>query len=164
MEVSKRDMIPQTFEIHSPSNYWKPISRKWMLACFHGWLHVTLKPRAGVFCKLFNFCLPVGSFTTTFDGETEAIAVAVQQPSLRESVFNRAVVLSNSKSLKLLHKILTASLRVDRNVDSFWRTFLIKFLSRGYRHTAASWETNTQTYLLRKVAWWSRDPTRALSF
>ncbi|GFX62598.1 RNase H domain-containing protein [Trichonephila clavipes] len=53
---------------------------------------------ASIFCELLSFYLPLGIFTTSFDGEIEAIAVAVEQLSLRSSEFNRVVIFSDSKS------------------------------------------------------------------
>ncbi|GFX51811.1 uncharacterized protein TNCV_5015131 [Trichonephila clavipes] len=48
--------------------------------------------------NLFNFYLPLGIFTTAFDDEIEAIIVAIEKLSLRSSIFNKAVNLSDSKS------------------------------------------------------------------
>ncbi|XP_035213477.1 uncharacterized protein LOC118187377 [Stegodyphus dumicola] len=53
-------------------------------------------PEAGAFSKLFSFYIPVGAYSTHFDGELKAIHVAAQQLSLRQSSFRRAVVLSDS--------------------------------------------------------------------
>ncbi|GFS62622.1 uncharacterized protein TNCV_3736911 [Trichonephila clavipes] len=53
---------------------------------------------ASIFCELLSFYLILGIFTAAFDGEIEAIAVAVEQLSLRSSKFNRAIIFSDSKS------------------------------------------------------------------
>lgn len=53
---------------------------------------------AGIHCELFNFYLPIGPCATAFDGEIEAITVAIQQLSIRKHSFERAVILSDSKS------------------------------------------------------------------
>lgn len=53
---------------------------------------------ADIFCDLFCFYLPVGRFSTHFDGEIESIFVSLQQLSIRQSSFEQAVILSDSTS------------------------------------------------------------------
>ncbi|GFW09226.1 uncharacterized protein TNCV_2101801 [Trichonephila clavipes] len=53
---------------------------------------------ADIFFELFSLYLPLGIFTTAFDAEIEAIAIAVEQLLLRSSEFNRAVIFSHSRS------------------------------------------------------------------
>ncbi|XP_035222904.1 uncharacterized protein LOC118195686 [Stegodyphus dumicola] len=73
------------------------------------WIHVYMdgsqtdriqEAGAGVFSKLFSFYLPVGAYSTHFDGELKATNVALQQLSLRQSSFRRALVLSDLTSAK----------------------------------------------------------------
>jgi ribonuclease HI len=99
-KVLKRYMIPEhlkaialeTIDTRFPESEWLHVFTDGsMLDRHHG-------AGAGVFCELFNFYLPVGPFTTAFDGEIEAIAVAVQQLALRRANFARAVIFSDSKS------------------------------------------------------------------
>ncbi|GFW25006.1 hypothetical protein TNCV_3155091 [Trichonephila clavipes] len=52
---------------------------------------------ACIFYELLSFYLPLGIFTTAFDDEIEAIALAVGQLSPRSSDFNRTVIFSDSK-------------------------------------------------------------------
>ncbi|GFX45267.1 transposable element Tcb2 transposase [Trichonephila clavipes] len=63
------------------------------------------KPRlvagAGVFCDLFSFYLHVDSHTTHYDGEIEAIHLALHQLSARLSTPDKAVILSSS-ALRIL--------------------------------------------------------------
>ncbi|XP_054711430.1 uncharacterized protein LOC129221019 [Uloborus diversus] len=54
---------------------------------------------AGIHRELFSFYLPMGPLTTAFDGEVEAITVAVQHPSIRAHSFERSVLTSGSKSV-----------------------------------------------------------------
>ncbi|XP_015915820.1 uncharacterized protein [Parasteatoda tepidariorum] len=53
---------------------------------------------AGVFSKLFSFYLPVGAYSTHFDGELKVIQVALQQLSLIQNSFKKVVILSDSTS------------------------------------------------------------------
>ncbi|KAI5717804.1 hypothetical protein M8J77_011529 [Diaphorina citri] len=53
---------------------------------------------AGVTSELFSFYKGLGPFTTNFDGETEAIKIAVQQLLYRTNNFSKAVILSDSKA------------------------------------------------------------------
>ncbi|GFW61221.1 uncharacterized protein TNCV_434451 [Trichonephila clavipes] len=69
----------------------------------HVFIHGSLLDRyhgagARIFCESLSVYLPPGIFTTAFDDEIEAIAVAVEQLSLRSSEFNRAVNFCDSKS------------------------------------------------------------------
>ncbi|GFV94331.1 uncharacterized protein TNCV_2267851 [Trichonephila clavipes] len=52
----------------------------------------------GVFSHLFSFYLHAGPLTTHFDGEVEAIHIALQQLAVRLSPIERAVILSDSTS------------------------------------------------------------------
>ncbi|GFS95844.1 uncharacterized protein LOC103524116 [Trichonephila clavipes] len=52
----------------------------------------------GVFSHLFSFYLHAGPLTTHFDGEVEAIHVALQQLAVRLPPIERAVILSDSTS------------------------------------------------------------------
>ncbi|GFX62747.1 uncharacterized protein LOC103524116 [Trichonephila clavipes] len=52
----------------------------------------------GVFSHLFSFYLHAGPLTTHFDGEVEAIYIALQQLAVRLPPIERAVILSDSTS------------------------------------------------------------------
>ncbi|GFV11475.1 uncharacterized protein LOC103521360 [Trichonephila clavipes] len=52
----------------------------------------------GVFSHLFSFYLHAGPLTTHFDGEVEAIHIALQQHAVRLPPIERAVILSDSTS------------------------------------------------------------------
>ncbi|GFW76761.1 uncharacterized protein LOC103524116 [Trichonephila clavipes] len=52
----------------------------------------------GVFSHLFSFYLHAGPLTTHFDGEVEAIHIALQQLAVRLPPLERAVILSDSTS------------------------------------------------------------------
>ncbi|GFV65935.1 uncharacterized protein LOC103521360, partial [Trichonephila clavipes] len=52
----------------------------------------------GVFSHLFSFYLHTGPLTTHFDGEVEAIHIALQQLAVRLPLIERAVILSDSTS------------------------------------------------------------------
>lgn len=109
-QFSKRDMISEqlksivleTTEIRFPESEWLH---------FHGYHHVKYRLwcRSGIFCKLFNFCLPLCSFAIA-NGKIEAIANAVKQ-----GYFNRAIVLSYSESASSL--CIKISLRVSENFN-----------------------------------------------
>ncbi|XP_035212321.1 uncharacterized protein LOC118186350 [Stegodyphus dumicola] len=100
MKVDKKEMSPEqirtvaleTIEQRFPAEEW-----------IHAYTDGSLTDRiqgagTGVFSKLFSFYIPVGAYFTNFDGELKAIHVALQQLSLRQSSFRRAVVLSDSTS------------------------------------------------------------------
>ena len=53
---------------------------------------------ADILSEFFSFYLPVILFTTTFNGEIEAIAAVFKQLSVRRSDFNRVVIFSDFKS------------------------------------------------------------------
>ncbi|XP_035213786.1 uncharacterized protein LOC118187637 [Stegodyphus dumicola] len=92
MKVDKKEMSPEqirtialeTIEQRFPAEEWIRVYTDGSL--------IDRIPRAGagVFSKLFSFYIPVGAYSTHFDG---AIHVALQQLSLRQSSFRRAVVL-----------------------------------------------------------------------
>ncbi|GFU61147.1 uncharacterized protein LOC103524116 [Trichonephila clavipes] len=71
------------------------------------WLHIytdgslldfAQRAGIGVFSHLFSFYLHAGSLTTHFDGEVEAIHIALQQLAVRLPPIERAVILSDSTS------------------------------------------------------------------
>uniref|UniRef100_A0A8D9AWA7 ribonuclease H n=1 Tax=Cacopsylla melanoneura TaxID=428564 RepID=A0A8D9AWA7_9HEMI len=53
---------------------------------------------AGVTSELFSFYKGLGPLTTNFDGETEAIKIAVQQLLFRTDKFTKAVILTDCKA------------------------------------------------------------------
>ena len=53
---------------------------------------------AGIHCKLFSFYIPVGQHMSAYDGEIEAIRVALTQLALHTEKFTNAVILSDSKA------------------------------------------------------------------
>ncbi|GFX11503.1 uncharacterized protein LOC103524116 [Trichonephila clavipes] len=79
----------------------------WKLSIPEEWLHIytdgSLLDFAqgagiGVFSHLFPFYLHAGPLTTHFDGEVEAIHIALQQLAVRLPPIERAVILSDSTS------------------------------------------------------------------
>jgi ribonuclease HI len=56
------------------------------------------KAGAGIYSELFSHYISVGNHRTSFDGETTAIAIALQQLLLRPTAFKKAVLLVDSKS------------------------------------------------------------------
>lgn len=116
-----------------------------------------------VFCKLFNFCLLIDLFTIAFEGEIEAIVVAVQQYSLRESVYNRAAVLSDSKPARQAFANNSHSESQSFGLQTAFEGLFSKFISSGYQHTVTSCATNTWSYLLRKGVLVAQRTTRTLS-
>ncbi|XP_035231704.1 uncharacterized protein LOC118203530 [Stegodyphus dumicola] len=74
-------------------------AKEWMHVYTDGSLTVRIqRAGVGVFIKLYIFYIPVGAYSTHFDGELKAIHVTLQQLSLRQSSFRRVVVLSDSIS------------------------------------------------------------------
>ena len=53
---------------------------------------------AAIYSTLFSFYLPLRQFQTNFDGELEAINIALQQLYCHLLLFTKVVVLSDSKS------------------------------------------------------------------
>ncbi|XP_035213545.1 uncharacterized protein LOC118187438 [Stegodyphus dumicola] len=100
MKVDKKEMSPEQLRTIA----FETIKQRFPV---EEWIHVytdgCLTDRiqvagAGVFSKLFSFYIPVGGYSTHFDGELKAIHVALQQLSLRQSSFGRVVVLPDSTS------------------------------------------------------------------
>jgi len=56
-----------------------------------------INPGAGIYCELFSCCTPVGQHSTAFDGEIEAIRIALRLLNLQQNKFERAVTFSDSK-------------------------------------------------------------------
>ncbi|XP_015929558.1 uncharacterized protein [Parasteatoda tepidariorum] len=57
---------------------------------------------AGVFCHLFSACASVGYSASAYDGEIEAILIALKQLQCRTDQFSSAAILSDSKAAALL--------------------------------------------------------------
>ncbi|XP_035205178.1 uncharacterized protein LOC118180158 [Stegodyphus dumicola] len=100
MKVDKKEMSPEqirtivseTIEQRFPAEEWIHVYTDGSLTDKIHWAG------AGGFSKLFSLYIPVGAYSIYFDGELKAIHVALQQLSLRQSSFRRAVVLSDSTS------------------------------------------------------------------
>ena len=52
----------------------------------------------GVFCKLFSFYSTVSKFRSAFDGEIEAILIALKQLNYFENKFEKAVLFIDTQS------------------------------------------------------------------
>uniref|UniRef100_A0A8D8UCR9 ribonuclease H n=1 Tax=Cacopsylla melanoneura TaxID=428564 RepID=A0A8D8UCR9_9HEMI len=53
---------------------------------------------AGATCKLFSFYRSLGPYTTNFDGEVEAIKIALTQLLFQPNLFGKVVILTDSKA------------------------------------------------------------------
>jgi len=56
---------------------------------------------AGIYCELFSCCMPLGQHSTAFDGEIEAVLMALRLLNLHQNNFERAVIFSDSKGAVL---------------------------------------------------------------
>ncbi|GFV80170.1 uncharacterized protein LOC103524116 [Trichonephila clavipes] len=81
-------------------NYQYPLPTGGVASHLHRWLTLGLCPMRWhwCFCHLFSFYLHAGPLTTHFDGEVEAIHIALQQLAARLPPIERAVILSDSTS------------------------------------------------------------------
>ncbi|GFU89049.1 membrane-associated tyrosine- and threonine-specific cdc2-inhibitory kinase [Trichonephila clavipes] len=100
LNVRKRDLSPtalhaialETINTRFPPEEWLPIYTDGSLLDFAQGAGI------GVFSHLFSFYLHAGPLTTHFDGEVEAIHIALQQLAVRLPPIERAVILSDSTS------------------------------------------------------------------
>ncbi|GFY22899.1 uncharacterized protein LOC103524116 [Trichonephila clavipes] len=100
LNVKKRDLSPtalhaialETINTRFPPEEWLHIYTDGSLLDFAQGAGI------GVFCHLFSFYLHVGPLTTHFDGEIEAIHIALQQLAVRLPPIERAEILSDSTS------------------------------------------------------------------
>ncbi|GFX03683.1 probable RNA-directed DNA polymerase from transposon BS [Trichonephila clavipes] len=100
LNVRKRDLSPtalhaialETINTRFPPEEWLHIYTDGSLLDFAQGAGI------GVFCHLFSFYLHAGPLTTHFDGEVEAIHIALQQLAVRLPPIERAVILSDSTS------------------------------------------------------------------
>ncbi|GFV97120.1 uncharacterized protein LOC103524116 [Trichonephila clavipes] len=100
LNVRKRDLSPtalhaialETINTRFPPEEWLHIYTDGSLLDFAQGTGI------GVFSHLFSFCLHAGPLTTHFDGEVEAIHIALQQLAVRLPPIERAVILSDSTS------------------------------------------------------------------
>ncbi|GFW14916.1 uncharacterized protein LOC103521360 [Trichonephila clavipes] len=100
LNVRKRDLSPtalhaialETISTRFPPEEWLHIYTDGSLLDF------AQGAGFGVFSHLFSFYLHAGPLTTHFDGEVEAIHIALQQLAVRLPPIERAVILSDSTS------------------------------------------------------------------
>ncbi|GFU64610.1 probable RNA-directed DNA polymerase from transposon X-element [Trichonephila clavipes] len=100
LNVRKRDLNPtalhaialETINTRFPPEEWLHIYTDGSLLDFAQGAGI------GVFSHLFSFYLHAGPLTTHFDGEVEAIHIALQQLPVRLPPIERAVILSDSTS------------------------------------------------------------------
>ncbi|GFS97092.1 uncharacterized protein LOC103524116 [Trichonephila clavipes] len=100
LNVRKRDLSPtalhaialETINTRFPPEEWLHIYTDGSLLDFAQGTGI------GVFSHLFSFYLHAGPLTTHFDGEVEAIHIALQQLAVRLPPIERAVMLSDSTS------------------------------------------------------------------
>ncbi|GFT48729.1 uncharacterized protein LOC103524116 [Trichonephila clavipes] len=100
LNVRKRDLSPtvlhaialETINTRFPPEEWLHIYTDGSLLDFSQGAGI------GVFSHLFSFYLHTGPLTTHFDGEVEAIHIALQQLAVRLPPIERAVILSDSTS------------------------------------------------------------------
>ncbi|GFX79695.1 uncharacterized protein LOC103524116 [Trichonephila clavipes] len=100
LNVRKRDLSPtalhaialETINTRFPPEEWLHIYTDGSLLDFAQGAGI------GVFSHLFSFYLHAGPLTTHFDGEVEAIHIALQQLAVRLPPIERAVILSDSTS------------------------------------------------------------------
>ncbi|GFY24239.1 mariner Mos1 transposase [Trichonephila clavipes] len=100
LNVRKRDRSPtalhaialETINTRFPQQEWLHIYTDGSLLDFAQGAGI------GVFSHLFSFYLHAGPLTTHFDGEVEAIHIALQQLAVRLPPIERAVILSDSTS------------------------------------------------------------------
>ncbi|GFS59229.1 uncharacterized protein LOC103524116 [Trichonephila clavipes] len=100
LNVRKRDLSPtalhaialETINTRFPPEEWLHIYTDGSLLDFSRGTGI------GVFSHLFSFYLHAGPLTTHFDGEVEAIHIALQQLAVRLPPIERAVILSDSTS------------------------------------------------------------------
>ncbi|GFU31211.1 probable RNA-directed DNA polymerase from transposon BS [Trichonephila clavipes] len=100
LNVRKRDLGPialhaialETINTRFPPEEWLHIYTDGSLLDFAQGAGI------GVFSHLFSFYLHAGPLTTHFDGEVEAIHIALQQLAVRLPPIERAVILSDSTS------------------------------------------------------------------
>ncbi|GFX15198.1 uncharacterized protein LOC103521360 [Trichonephila clavipes] len=100
LNVKKRDLSPtalhaialETINTRFPPEEWLHIYTDGSLLDF------AQGGGIGVFSHLFSFYLHAGPLTTYFDGEVEAIHIALQQLAVRLPPIERAVILSDSTS------------------------------------------------------------------
>ncbi|GFT88951.1 uncharacterized protein LOC103521360 [Trichonephila clavipes] len=100
LNVRKRDLSPtalhaialETINTRFPPEEWLHIYTDGSLLDFSQGAGI------GVFSHLFSFYLHAGPLTTHFDGEVEAIHIALQQLAVRLPPIERAVILSDSTS------------------------------------------------------------------
>ncbi|GFU20926.1 RNase H domain-containing protein [Trichonephila clavipes] len=96
--MRKNDLCPtalcaialETINTSYPPDEW--------LSYLHRWFNLDFIQGAGVFCDLFSFYSHVCSHATHYDGEIEAIHLALHQLSARLSTPDEALILSDSIS------------------------------------------------------------------
>lgn len=102
-------MVQEVKKSDTPTNVLKLLALETIHTRFpeHEWLHIYTDGSlitnqdgagAGVTCHLFSSYKSLGYGTTNFDGETEAIQVALQNLLYRISHFHQAVILSDSRA------------------------------------------------------------------
>ncbi|GFW99127.1 uncharacterized protein LOC103521360 [Trichonephila clavipes] len=124
VDVKKRDLSPtalhaialETINTRFPPEEWLHIYTDGSLLDFAQGAGI------GVFSHLFSFYLHAGPLTTHFDGEVEAIHIALQQLAVRLPPIERAVILSQILLLpfRLCPTIMRIIVYVCRTVENSW--------------------------------------------
>ena len=108
------------------------------------WLHIFtdgsqidgyINAGAGIHCELFSCYMPLGQYSTAFDGEIEAIRTALRLLNLHQNKFERAVIFSDSKAA-----ILSAgSTETVISIEAKDCQALIRQLKAKYKQTVLQW-------------------------
>ncbi|XP_042906986.1 uncharacterized protein [Parasteatoda tepidariorum] len=75
--------------------------------------------RAGVFCHLFSAYASVGCYASAYDGEIEAILIALKKLQCRTDQFSSAVILTDSKAalLDINSPLIPQSISIQKCID-----------------------------------------------
>jgi len=92
------------------------------------WLHIFtdgsqidgyINAGAGIYCELFSYYMPLGQHSTAFDGEIEAICIALRLLNLHQNKFERAVIFPDSKAAVLSAGSTETVISTEVKYDNF---------------------------------------------
>jgi ribonuclease HI len=108
------------------------------------WLHIFtngsqiegyIKAAAGIYCELFSCYMPLGQYSTAFEEEIEAIRTALRLLNLHQNKFERAFILSDSKTAILF----TGSTETVMSREARDCQVLIRQLKAKHKQIALQW-------------------------
>ena len=124
-----KQLALQTINVKYPSDKWLRVYTDGSLIAEGG------EVGAGVYCEHFSHYIGIGQNKTVFEGESQAILFALTQLLYRQKIFEKAVILVDSKSVI---QAISSRKKPKTNTIQKIKKLLTK-ISRLKKHIAIQW-------------------------